>query len=283
MTETQILDAEVVETEEGTELVAVEAGTLFHKNDPLDALEEARRVATGLAQTIKDGGMVDRIDGKDFVKVEGWRTLGSILGVVPREVSMTQIEGGWQATVEAVTLDGRIVGRATSSCTKEEKKRANAPTFELQGMAATRATSRALRGPLGFVMQIAGFQATSAEEMSEAGANADPDAQWDVLPPDAAFAATIHSARWVNAKGKDKILAIALVANKGGGLPAGEKLWLEPGRPDYKQFVQHVCGGVEPPVSGSLDALAGKAFDLTVTLNGQWRNYSISAASPVEA
>lgn len=282
MTE-QILDAEVVETEPGVEVVTVEAGTLFHKNDPLDALEEARRVATGLAQTIKDGGMVDRIDGKDFVKVEGWRTLGSILGVVPREVAMVPIEGGWQATFEAVTLDGRVVGRATSSCTKEEKKRANAPTFELQGMAATRATSRALRAPLGFVMQLAGFQATSAEEMSEVAANAEPDAQWGVLPPDAPFAATVHSAKWIKAKGKDKILAIALVANRNGGLPAGEKLWLEPGRPDYKQFVQHVCGGIEPPVGGSLDALAGEAFDLTVTLNGEWRNYSIAAATPVEA
>lgn len=281
MTE-QILEAEVVETDAGTELVH-QAGTLFHKNDPLEALDEAKRVATGLAQTIKDGGMVDCIDGKEFVKVEGWRTLGSILGVVPRETAMVQIDQGWQATVEAVTLDGRVVGRATSSCTKEEKKRANAPTFELQGMAATRATSRALRGPLGFVMQIAGFQATSAEEMSEVRADADPEAQWDVLPPDAPFAAAIHSAKWINAKGKDKILAIALVANGNGGLPAGEKLWLEPGRADYQQFVQHVCGGMEPPVGGSLDALKDKPFDLTVSLNGKWRNFSIGAATPPEA
>lgn len=123
-----------------------------------------------------------------------------------------------------------------------------------------------------------------AEHETAGGSTERPEdnLQMGVLPPDTAFLATIREAAWAKPKGKDKIVAVAGVTNTNGGLDAGEKLWLEPGRPDYKQFVQHVCGGIEPPVGGSLAALVGKPFDLTVTMNGEYRNFTIAAPTPVE-
>jgi hypothetical protein len=296
MPDTEIIDAEVVETGDaievpGLELVAapIEGVKLFHKDDPLEEMAEAIRVAEGIKPVIVKAGMVDVIERKEFVKVEGWRTLGTIVGVFPQEMigGMVQLENGWQCTVEAVTLDGRVVGRATSSCTTEEEKRKFSPTFELQGMAQTRATSRALRGPLGFVMQLGGFESTSAEEMQQMNAQGriDEDAyQWDVLPEGERFTATVASAVWRKAKGKDKVILVAAVANANGGKPAAEKLWLEPTRQDYNEFVQHVCGGMEPPVGGSLASLTGTRFDITVSIkDGKWRNYSLDAATPPEA
>lgn len=106
--------------------------------------------------------------------------------------------------------------------------------------------------------------------------------QMEILPAGKAFLSTVREAKWLKPKGKDKILVIAGVANTNGGMDAGEKLWLEPGKPDYNQFVEHVCEGMEPPVGSSLDALVGKAFDLTIEMNGDWRNHRISAATPLE-
>lgn len=285
MPDTEILEAEAVEI--GAEVVPATDANLFRKADPVEALEEATRVSTALADVVKQGHMIDRVSGKDYVKVEGWRTLGAILGVSPQEIAMERLDNGWQCTVEAVTSDGRVVGRATSSCTTDESRWKNAKTFELQGMASTRATSRALRAPLGFVMQLAGFQATSAEEMSEVaeregrGINED-DYQWEILPPDTRFLATCLEAKWVKAKGKDKIVMIAAVANSNGGKSAAEKLWLEPGREEFTDAVVLIGKGEGKEPGSDLTDWIGQPFDLTVSLNGKWRNYKIQAATPLE-
>jgi methylglyoxal synthase len=50
---------------------------------------------------------------------------------------------------------------------RSEKTWARRDDYALQSMAQTRATSKALRLPLGFVMQIAGYDATPAEEIRE--------------------------------------------------------------------------------------------------------------------
>lgn len=296
MPDQTIIEAEAVEEDgaigvPGRELIAapIEGVKLFHKDDPLEEMAEAQRIAAGIKPVLVAAGMVDVIERKEFVKVEGWRTLGTIVGVFPQEMigGMVQLENGWQCTVEAVTLDGRVVGRATSSCTTEEEKRKFSPAFELQGMAQTRATSRALRGPLGFVVQLGGFESTSAEEMQQMKAQGriDEDAyQWDVLEEGNRYTASVASAKWVKAKGIDKVVLVAAIPNANGGKPAAEKLWLEPGRKDYAEFVQHICGGMEPPVAGSLASLTDTRFDITVSIkDGKWRNYSIDAATPPEA
>lgn len=278
----EILEAEVVESE-STEIVATADANLFRKTDPVEALEEATRVAGALANVVKQGGMIDKVSGKDYVKVEGWRTLGAILGVSPQEVDMREIENGWQCTVEAITADGRVVGRATSSCTRDEGRWKNAKTFELQGMASTRATSRALRAPLGFVMQLAGFQATSAEEMSEVREREQNEVkyQWEVLPPDMRFSANVAEASWVTARGNRKLLVVATVANANGGLPAAEKLWLEPGRPDFIAACEFI-GGAPIEEDADVSDWIGRPFDLTVQMNGQYRNFKIDMATPPE-
>lgn len=289
-----IIEGEAVEVTEGAELIPVQPVNLMRKDDPVDALRESERIAQEIAPRIREGNMVDVIDRREFVKIEGWRALGGMVGVVPREVEMVEVEDGWQCTVEAVYIPtGQIVGRATSSCTRDESRFRNRdgswrtpPRFELQGMASTRAASRALRAPLGYVMSLGGFEATSAEEMSEVKdrqPRAEDNLQMGILPPDVAFGATVREAAWVKAKGIDKLVVVAGVANTNPERQdAGEKLWLEPGKPDYRQFVEHVCGGMEPPVGGETTALIGKPFDLTVTINGKWRNFTIAAPTPQE-
>jgi hypothetical protein len=88
-----------------------------------------------------------------------------MLGVFPVLAWTHKLDDGWEARVEAKTRDGAVVGAAESECLRSERKWANREDYAVRSMAATRATSKALRQPLGFVMTLAGFEATPAEEI----------------------------------------------------------------------------------------------------------------------
>lgn len=104
------------------------------------------------------------------VVVEGWTMLGTMLGVTPIcEWSRPMEDGAWEARVEARTLDGRVVGAAEAMCSPEEDRWDDAEQYAIRSMAQTRATGKALRVPLGFVVSLAGFDTTPAEEMPAGG------------------------------------------------------------------------------------------------------------------
>jgi hypothetical protein len=174
----EIVDAEVV----GTELVPAEpqqSVTLFRTDDPVEVVEKASRVADALKDVLTRQGLTKRIGSKDHVLVEGWTTLGSMLGVVPVCVWTRKVDDGWEARVEARTLDGRTVGAAEAECLKTENTWKSRDDYALRSMAQTRATSKALRGPLGFIVTLAGFVATPAEEMPADGSGGRPPTTLD--------------------------------------------------------------------------------------------------------
>lgn len=151
---------------EGTAMVVSETPvTLFHTDEPEEVVVKATRVATALADVIRGKKLFTNIQGKEYVRVEGWTLLGSMLGVFPVETWTKPLENGWEARVEARRGD-QVVGAAEAMCTRDEKRWESADDYAIRSMAQTRATAKALRMPLGFVMQLAGYQATPAEEMS---------------------------------------------------------------------------------------------------------------------
>ena len=166
---------------EGVVVAEHEAGspaqqlTLFGTTDPQAIIARATRTADALAEVINKRKLYQVINDRKYVLVEGWTLLGSMMGVFPRTVWTHPIaaldgdgksyEVGFEARVEAVTSAGLVVGAAEAQCTHDEKMWKNRDAYALRGMAQTRATSRALRQPLGFVLKLAGFEATGAEEM----------------------------------------------------------------------------------------------------------------------
>jgi hypothetical protein len=138
---------------------------LFGTDDPNLVIARAVEISDVLKRVLHDKKLYASISGKEHVLVEGWALLGSLLGVFPVTVWTRKLEDGWEARVEARTLDGRIVGAAESECLRAERKWANADDYAVRSMAQTRATSKALRQPLGFVMHLAGFETTPAEEI----------------------------------------------------------------------------------------------------------------------
>jgi hypothetical protein len=151
--------------------------TLFQSPDPGQIVAQATRVADVIAPLIRDRQLAKRIGASEHVYLEGWTLAGTMLGVFPITVAsgaLFDANGtvyGYQATVEARTMAGAVVGRADAECTRDENpKWRDAPSFQLRSMAQTRASSKALRMPLGFVMKLAGYDTTPAEEMEAAAA-----------------------------------------------------------------------------------------------------------------
>lgn len=163
----EIVDGELVDPTTG-ELVLYHApppATLFRTDDPAEVLVRATDTANQLARVVRDQGLIVRIGQSDYARVEAWTMLGSLLGVYPVCVWTRKLEDGWEARVEARTRDGAIVGAAEAECLRGERTWKNRDDYALRSMAQTRATSKALRQPLGFVMTLAGFDPTPAEEM----------------------------------------------------------------------------------------------------------------------
>jgi hypothetical protein len=149
---------------------ALSSATLFGTDNPAEVVARAAVVATALADLVRKQNLIVRIGQSDHVRVEGWTLLGSMLGVFPvvgwtRPVMVDEQPAGWEARVEARTRAGEIVGAAEAECLRSERTWKGRDDYALRSMAQTRAVSKALRLPLGFVMQLAGFNPTPAEEM----------------------------------------------------------------------------------------------------------------------
>ncbi len=163
-----------------------QAVTLFDTTDPHEALAKAADIAGALQGVLTKAKLTVKIGGnsRPYVLAEGWTCLGSLVGVFPRTVWTRKLDDGWEARVEAVTLAGAVVGSAESQCTRGEKLWANRDEYALRSMAQTRAMSKALRMPLGFIVVLAGFEATPADEMPRDMIDqpAAPQAPWSGIP-----------------------------------------------------------------------------------------------------
>lgn len=112
------------------------------------------------------------IAGKNYVQVEGWQFAGGLMGLYPRIISVenlsNQEEIKWKADVEVVRLvDDKVVGRGFAVCSNKESKKRSFDEYAILSMAQTRAIGKAYRNLVGWVMKLAGYQSTPAEEMEE--------------------------------------------------------------------------------------------------------------------
>ncbi len=131
------------------------------------AIEQASAYAGVLKDVIEKQKLFTPIQGKKYVNVEGWMTLGALLGILPREVSVAQnVDGDYEATVELVrTSDGVVIGRGSAICGADEATWKSRPKFARRSMAITRATGKAFRLGFSWIIKMAGYEGTPAEEM----------------------------------------------------------------------------------------------------------------------
>lgn len=136
-------------------------------SSPAALVDGASQMATELAQVIRSQNLSTVIQGRHYVQVEGWTTLGVMLGVTAREVSTTEEDGIYTSVVELVRMgDGAVISRASAEC-GEEKPWNTRPRYARRSMAQTRATGKACRLAFSWIMRLAGYEPTPAEEMPQ--------------------------------------------------------------------------------------------------------------------
>ena len=156
----------------GTALVPTDAPAVslgvIHSTSPKGLVAAATEAADALAAVIAQKGLFNTIQGRKHVRVEGWTTLAAMLGCLPREAAIVRRDDGtYEATVELVRIsDGTVLTRASAECGGTERTWKDRADYARRSMAATRATSKVCRLAFSWVMALAGYEATPAEELS---------------------------------------------------------------------------------------------------------------------
>ncbi|HBY58524.1 MAG TPA: hypothetical protein DEH78_01800 [Solibacterales bacterium] len=144
---------------------------------PAQMVRKNSERAKVLKEVIEKQGFYTQIGRGRHLRLEGWQTLGAMTGAFAQIEWSRRVEGGWEARAVVKTLDGNVIGAAESMCMESERNWTGKEDHAVRSMAQTRALSKALSGPLRFVVALAGFEGTPAEEMphvTEATANVFP-------------------------------------------------------------------------------------------------------------
>lgn len=104
--------------------------------------------------------------------VEAWQFAGALLGLFPRLTELIDLAPEkdylfkYRASVEIVDQStGKVVGAGTAICSNQESKKQYFDEYAIASMAQTRATGKAFRLCLGWLLKAAGFEGTPAEEL----------------------------------------------------------------------------------------------------------------------
>lgn len=137
---------------------------------PTEVLEEARRAAMALNDVISKKKNKVMFNGEQFIEAEDWQTIGKFYNVAAKIEWTKYLEignvRGYEAKAEVIHIPtGNVISAAEAMCMSDEKNWSNKPLNQLRSMAQTRATSKALSTVLKWVVVMAGYKATPAEEM----------------------------------------------------------------------------------------------------------------------
>jgi hypothetical protein len=153
--------------------VAESMPTLFGAMRPSDKIAYAVEVANALKPILEAKKLVHKLNRRnpddEYVELEGWQTCANLCGVTAKVEWTKPLEdgSGFESRAVVVRVESGIeVAAGESQCSRKEGGNwGNAQDFALKGMAQTRAQSRALRGVLAWILVLAGYNPTPAEEM----------------------------------------------------------------------------------------------------------------------
>lgn len=135
----------------------------------LGSPQQLKAMALVLKDHIKSNQLSVNIVGRDYVMVEGWQFAGGLLGIMPRIVDVVDLskegEVKWKATAEIVEVKtGKIISTGFAVCSSKEAKKKGFDEYAILSMAQTRAIGKAYRNVIGWVVKMAGYEATPSEE-----------------------------------------------------------------------------------------------------------------------
>lgn len=150
--------------------------TLTPLNQDLSvSMETAKATAKKLVKFVKENRLSANIAGKDYLMVEAWQFAGALMNLTPiiKEVlhvapeSLDGKEFKYSATAEIFNDQGILVGRGFAICSNKESKKKVFDEYAIASMAQTRAIGKAFRNKLAWIVRMAGYEATPAEEINK--------------------------------------------------------------------------------------------------------------------
>lgn len=124
--------------------------------------------ATNIKELILQNKLYTDIKGKNYVNVEGWQIAGAFTGVFPVVENVENLSDGeiykYRAEVSLYDQSGAKVGSGVAICTNKEAGKKNFDEYAVASMAQTRAVGKAFRMKIGWLLKIAGYETTPAEE-----------------------------------------------------------------------------------------------------------------------
>lgn len=126
--------------------------------------------ATSLKDMIVQNKLFTNIKGKNYVNVEGWQIAGAFTGTFPvvekvEELPAKPGEYKYRAEVSLRDKEGKMVGYGVAICSNKEAGKKNFDEYAVASMAQTRAVGKAYRMKIGWLLKVAGYETTPAEEM----------------------------------------------------------------------------------------------------------------------
>lgn len=167
-------------------------GALTLRDDPEQMLKRDILLAKMLKDVVDKTGSSVIISRREHLKYEAWLTLGTWRGVLPRCLKTTDLvlddgSTGWEADSVAVDVStGNILSQAQAMCMSNEPNWGTRPKYDKdtgeylgeepvsehqrRSMAQTRANAKVLANVLRYIVVLAKYEPTPAEEMPEEGA-----------------------------------------------------------------------------------------------------------------
>ena len=157
---------EIIETE--NDVVELKDADLLNADYNFeDKIEVAVRVAKSLRKIIDSQNLAVNIAGKEYLTVESWNALGTLLGcsVIIEKVEEVPMEGkhkfGYVATA-SIRQGNKVISRASAFCERNNSQRER---YAVYSMAETRSISKAYRIALSWIIKLASYEVTPAEEV----------------------------------------------------------------------------------------------------------------------
>lgn len=152
---------------EVTSIVPVERVEERHES-VAQLMRRATDVAGVCRQIVTNTAM--ELQGRKYVRVEGWMSIAAAYGCVPTIRSVDEDEkGNVRAVAELRRHDGSVLASAEGYVGVDEPKWARGPRYARRGMAQTRAISRVCRSVFAFCVTLIdkNLSTTPAEEIPD--------------------------------------------------------------------------------------------------------------------
>lgn len=132
-----------------------------------EMIKEVGVIAKHLKKAIQECNMVQSYGDRSHVTIDGWNMLGEMVGIVPDEEVVQETKPGeWYAKVVLRNkYSGEILSHGSAIASKEEAGKSKLRGNQIRSTAITLATVKAYRMKFSWILKLAGYEGTPAEEM----------------------------------------------------------------------------------------------------------------------